>query len=85
MSTPIPLCGALIERSAIGTPATGDRRYRQRVDLATCTFDSVPLRVQEQRKGDKRGPVLVCPSCGRRFTMGSSGPEEVPTEPDRPA
>lgn len=70
---------------AIGPPAARGPRYRQRVDLATCTFDSVPLRVQERRKGDERGPLLFCPSCGRRFIIAGRRPEEVPAEPDRPA
>lgn len=55
-------------------------RYGQRVDLATCTLDSTPLRVLERRKGDQRGPLLVCPSCRRHFIVGSRGPEEVPAE-----
>ncbi len=59
--------------------------YGRQENLASCTFDSVPLRVQERRKGDERGPLLVCPSCARRFIIGSRGPEEVPAEPGRPA
>ena len=47
------------------------------VDLATCTLDSTPLRVLERRKGDQRGPLLVCPSCTRQFLVGSRGPEGV--------
>lgn len=60
-------------------------RYRQRVDLATCPFDSTMLLVQDRRKGDERGPLVQCPSCERYFNFGSRGLEQVPAEPDRPA
>ncbi len=59
--------------------------YRHDVDLATCTLDFAPLRVQERRKDSELGPLLVCPSCGRHFTIGISGLKEVPAEPEQPA
>jgi len=52
-------------------------RYRRGVDRAICSSDSTPLRVLERRKGDDRGPLLVCPSCDRRFELGERGPQEV--------
>jgi len=54
------------------------------VDLATCPFDSNMLLVQDRRKGDERGPLLFCHSCDRHFVIGSTGPEEVPAELERP-
>ena len=77
MSAQCPASG-----STVGTPAGS--RYRQRVDLATCPFDSTMLLVQDRRKGDERGPLVQCPSCERYFNFGSRGLEQVPAEPDRP-
>jgi len=70
--------------STVGTPLTAGSRYRQRVDLATCPFDSTMLLVQDRRKGDERGPLMQCPSCEGYFNFGSRGLEQVQAEPDRP-
>ena len=39
------------------------------MNLATCSVDGTPLRVLERRKGDERGPLLVCPSCERHYDL----------------
>lgn len=52
------------------------------MDLAVCTVDATELRVQDKRKGDERGPLLVCPACSLRFVItNSTGPQRVPEEP----